>query len=401
MLAALFFLACPLPPLGGGSDLVAIDSGDTGETGETGDTGPDLGQQWQPRVPGPYDQLCQNYPIKPEREDPDVPSEHAIWTAGGIDYALFQHTAQVLTAKFQLHGHPQTMTQVCEALAFHINAGTDLDKPALGSLRSSEGSGEESGEGEAKFLIGDCPNLLPQNFTDMPGNLEDWYTFSGTDPTYRTWAAFTNIVVYQWRLTHAMNQTEAQLNEMPGCWLEYRLKGPAAVAPQLNSLPAILFAMENYGTATVAYTTGGEGSMVISGADYTVPSPVWYYLTGGAPGAASPYHVNFLLSGYPPSSSFILNVDTVEASVLDDVMGSSPLGTLAPFTGTGIIDPESDEAIRKMDWFVFETFNECVIPGGDGACVTVDTNSSTLDLSYSGEFDKPGPGPGFPPNWPE
>jgi hypothetical protein len=384
MLAALFFLACPPPVTVTDTEPVA----DTSDTSDTSDTGPDLGAQWAPRVPGPYDQLCQNYPRKPAKEDPDVPSEYAIWQDAGIDNALFQHTAQVLTAKFQAYSAaPPNMEVVCDRLAAHINLGTNLTKPPMGALRK-----QENGPESEQYLIGDCPNLLPVNYTDMPGNLESYYVFSGTDPSFKTWAAFTNIVIYQWRLTHAMNQTEAELEEMPGCWLEYRLKSHAAVEPFINSMPAILFAIENYSTATVAYTVDGEGSAVVSGADYVVPTPVWYFLNGGAPGAATPYHLTYLLSGYPDNSSFVLNVDSVELSILDDVMGSTPPGGLpSPFTGTGIIDPESDQAMRELDWFIYQNTK----------VVEVNTDPSNLDLTYSGEFDKTGPGDGFPPNWPE
>ena len=59
-----------------------------------------------------------------------------------------------------------------------------------------------------------------------------------------------------------MDQTENILAPLPGCWLEFGLKGDAKTGDvNLNTMPAILFAMENYGTAAVVYTDAPEGSM--------------------------------------------------------------------------------------------------------------------------------------------
>lgn len=144
-----------------------------------------------------------------------------------------------------------------------------------------------------------------------------------------------------------------------------------------------------------------EGSMVISGADYTLPSPVWNYLNGGpTPAGVTPYHLTFLLSGYPADSSFVLNIDAVDVSVFDVISAGSPPNILPPFTGNGIIDPETEQQLRELDWFISQSVAECAAAGTGAACVTVDTDPSTLDLSHSAEFTAAGPGTGFPKLWP-
>ena len=359
MLAVLLSFSCTSPPVADTADTAPLPP-------------PDMGASWSPRVPGPYNQLCENYPSD-ERVDnnknniPDVQE----FTDAGITMPLFQHSAQVLQAKFAdyLGASAPDLPAVCAELYTQVLFTPDYDIPSP--------------------PIGDCPNLFPASPTDMPGDLEDYYTFGSG--SLLTWAEFTNIYIFQWRLTKAMDQTENILAPLPGCWLEFGLKGDAKTGDvNLNTMPAILFAMENYGTAAVVYTDAPEGSMVISGADYTLPSPVWHFLNGGpTPGGVTPYHLTFLLSGYPPDAGFVLNIDAMNVSVLDNVMPESPPASNPPFTGNGIIDPESEEQLRQLDWFVTQSQN-----------VTVDIDPSTLDLTHSTPFTARGPETGFPKLWP-
>lgn len=381
MLLLLALIACPVP-----TDTTAVI--DSTDTGAVPPPPPPPGTTWTPTIPGPFDSLCTNYPEEPQKEDPDMPSQFKIWKDAGIDEALFQHSAQVLKAKFDDQGEnpPPSLETVCQTLAQNIDSGVDLLEPPVLALTPQQNQTPGT-----QNLIGDCPNLLPDNPVDMPGTLEDFYTFSETATHYKTYAEFPNITVYQQRLTKAMNDTEAEIDDMPGCWLQYRLKGPAAANPQINAMPVILFTMENYSTATVAFTSQGEKSVVISGAEYVLPTPVWSYLTGGAPGAASPYHVTFLLSGYPANATFGLNINSVQASVMGTVMNNVLLGAVDPFTGTGIIDPDQDEQIRELDWFIGQTVNSA----------RISIAPEDQDLDYEAEFDRPGPGPGFPANWPD
>lgn len=376
MLAHLLLLACTSQP---------IDTADTAPE-------PDMGAMWSPRVPGPYDQLCTTYPTDPERDDnqngqPDLEE----FQSGGITEALFHHSAQVLQAKFAdyLGASAPDLPAVCAQLHYEVLNTQDYDIPVP--------------------IIGDCPNLFPADASQLATtDLAQYYTFGTAN--LLTWAEFNNIYIFQWRLTKAMDQTENALAPLPGCWLEFGLKGAAkdGLTPKqvtLNTMPAILFAMENYGTAAVVYTdelqVNPENSMVISGADYVLPSPVWNYLNGGpTPAGVTPYHLTFLLSGYPADSSFVLNIDSVEVSVMDVITSGAPPELLPHFTGNGIIDPETEQQLRELDYFITQSLAECVTPGAGAACVTVDTDPATLDLRHSAEFTAVGPGAGFPKLWP-
>ena len=85
----------------------------------------------------------------------------------------------------------------------------------------------------------------------------------------------------------------------------------------------------------------------------------------------------------------MLNIDAMNVSVLDNVMPDSPPASNPPFTGNGIIDPESEEQLRQLDWFVTQSQS-----------VTVDIDPSTLDLTHSTPFTARGPETGFPKLWP-
>jgi hypothetical protein len=376
MLVQMFLLACISDPVVDDTAVAPV---------------PDPGATWSPRVPGPYDQLCENYPRDPDRDDNrNGTSDMEEFQSAGINEALFHHSAQVLQAKFAdyLGASAPDLPAVCNELYNQLLFTPDYDIPAP--------------------PIGDCPNLFPASPGAMPPQLAQYYTFGSGN--LLTWAEFTNIYIFQWRMTKAMDQTENVLAPLPGCWLEFGLKGAAkdGLPPEqvsLNTMPAILFAMENYGTAAVVYTDdiniNPEGSMVISGADYTLPSPVWNYLNGGpTPAGVTPYHLTFLLSGYPADSSFVLNIDAVDVSVFDVISAGSPPNILPPFTGNGIIDPETEQQLRELDWFISQSVAECAAAGTGAACVTVDTDPSTLDLSHSAEFTAAGPGTGFPKLWP-
>lgn len=378
MLFSLALIACPVP-----NDSTVVDSNDTGAVPPP----PPPSASWSPRVPGPYDQLCANWPQDPDRDtNHNGRADLTELEAGGINEALFQHSAQVLQAKFAdyLGASAPTLPQVCEELYTQILFTPDYDIPAP--------------------PIGDCPNLFPALPTQMPAGLDQYYTFGSGN--LLTWAEFNNIYIFQWRMTKAMDQTENTLAPLPGCWLEFGLKGNAKdglAADQINrnTMPAVLFAMENYGTAAVMYADVYEGSMVISGADYTLPTPVWNFLNGGpTPAGVTPYHLTFLLSGYPADSSFVLNVDALNVSVMDNVAPDTPPNSVPPFTGNGIIDPENEQQLRELDWFVTQSLADCATPGAGAACVTVDTDPSTLDLTHSAEFTATGPSTGFPKLWP-
>ncbi|MFT5583312.1 MAG: hypothetical protein ACI9VR_000890 [Cognaticolwellia sp.] len=331
------------------------------------DTGVPEDQAFTVGTPGPFDQVCDVW-----NEEFDVQF--------GIDRLLFLHSAQALKAKLDKYmgATAPTLVQVCEQLGQEIQSGNSTANPPP--------------------PLDDCPGLLPQDISQLPPDLQDFYFMPDPANQILTWAEFRNIRVYQWTMTVAMDRVESQNDpSIPGCWLEYGLVGDAASGnfgppnfskPQIisnNSMPIVLYALETYGTAAVLYTDGPQTSMVFGGATFVMPGAVWQHVSQSPNGTQRPgYFENYLLAGYPPNASIVVRVNNVRYGVDGVYSTQAPYGTMPLGIGRGIIDPETEQQLREMDWIVTTWHDSTEL-------------QDTTDPSSTGF---PGASTGFPTSWP-
>lgn len=333
---------------------------------DTADTAVPEDQTFTVGTPGPFDQVCDNW-------------NEEIGEQFGIDQLLFLHSAQALKAKLDKHmgSSAPTLPMVCEQLAQEILSNNSTANPPP--------------------PLDDCPNLLPSDLAQLPPDLVDFYFMPDPANQILTWAEFRNIRVYQWTMTVAMDNVESQNDpSIPGCWLEYSLVGDAAsgtfgppnyTGPQTisnNSMPIVLYALETYGTAAVLYTDGPQTSMVFGGATYMMPGPAWQHVNQSPNNPRPGYFENYLLAGYPPDANIVVRVNEVEYGVNGIYNTQAPYLNMPLGTGRGIIDPETEQQLREMDWVISTWHDKTEFQG-------------TTDPSSAGF---PGASTGFPLNWP-
>ena len=362
---------------------VPVDSGDTADTADTGQLPPEP-VMFDQNQPGPYTEVCNQEAMLEAGLDPDLLGQ---WLEGG-SWAVFNHAAQVLTAKFQAvlpSGSAPSLTQVCIELGYELTTGNPGPVP----------------------IIGDCPDLIPDTHADVlnaipqtPYNLQQYYQYEDpSTPDAVIGVEFTNIAYehpnhpLNFPLPEAMNGVEALHGNPPGCWIKFDLVNDAAAGDtKLNSMPIVLFTNHAYLTAAVLEADHPEGSLVVSGATFTVPGEVASFLAGGpvASPAPVPYAELYLSAGYPPDASTTINMDQVDFSILDVASFDAPFDQMPHLLGSGIVDPVTEEDLRELDWALTEHVEQ----------VNWDTDPSTLDLSYDPAFDTAARGSGMPPLWP-
>lgn len=334
---------------------------------DTADTAVPEDQTFIVGTPGPFDQVCDNW-------------NEEIGELYGIDQLLFLHSAQALKAKLDKHmgSSAPTLPMVCEQLAQEILSNNSTANPPP--------------------PLGDCPDLLPDDLGGLPPDLVDFYFMPDPANQILTWAEFRNIRVYQWTMTVAMDNVESQNDpSIPGCWLEYSLVGDAAsgtfgppnyTGPQTisnNSMPIVLYALETYGTAAVLYTDGPQTSMVFGGATYVMPGPAWQHVNQSPNGTARPgFFENYLLAGYPADANIVVRVNEVEYGVNGAYSTQAAYASMPLGTGRGIIDPETEQQLREMDW-VISTWHD---------------KTEFQDITDPTSTGFPGTSTGFPANWP-
>jgi hypothetical protein len=342
------------------------------DTGDTDDTSVDPQVDFSIHAQGPFEELCAEgtYPVGGQDLDGDGNEDLTEFNAAGVDPALFLHAAQVLQAKLDKHlgDKAPELQQTCDALRMNVLQNY-ADKPPAPPLD-------------------DCPGLFPQDqqgINNLPPELAPFYRVPDPGQNLLGYAVFENIMVYQWTLTKAMDLVEAQYGPaVPGCWMEYRLIHDAAAGDRsLNQMPAVLYALEEFGTAAVLYTDAAPGSMTFSGADYQIPGPVWNHMQS----QGQHFHPAVLLAGYPDDSSYILNLNHADWAIQGTTTMGGAFNTIPSGTGLGIVDPETEPQMRHMDWLIGISLNN----------VAWDTDPAVEDVLTTGY---PGTSSGFPVNHP-